>query len=161
MTNSIKLTPEQIKTLSEGGSVTIEGVEVAQEEAVKLWEPSGGEWLVNGEGKVFRAEKNSDFDYIVNGMRFETQEQAEYAAKQYKIYHWMFKAWLEVVGDWRPDWTDVNQTKYHMYWDHRDSKFFVDNWTRVQESSGFHFPTEAQAQKWAGMVGHLIKELGV
>lgn len=152
MSKTITLTDEQYKALQSGESITIEPPN-------KQWQPRGGMWWIDAEGSVVNG--NSFAATRLFGIEFNTKKEAEYASEQYRIYHWMFKAWLEVVGDWRPDWDNEGQCKHYAYYNHSRENIGTTDHRSVREAHGFLFPTKGKAQDWADMVGHLIKKLGV
>ena len=124
------------------------------------WAGPKGDWVIQGNGKVYNLNPTDLLGgtYQQAGHCGETEEQAKYIRDQLTHYAWMLHAWLEVVGDWRPNWDDT-ASKYYIYY--YSGGFGVNHRKSSREPHGFYFPTKQQANQWAEMVGERIKELGV
>ena len=126
------------------------------------WEGPKGEWIVEGDGNVVRYDRHGGVvpRYMKTGHCGETKEQAEYIRDQLTHYARMLHAWREVVGDWRPDWSDDSLDKIYAWVDHRNNQFCTSTVGGVSYAHGFYFETEEQAHQFIEMVGDRIKELG-
>jgi hypothetical protein len=117
----------------------------------KKWEPSGT-CIIMGNGDVndrVTTWPRLD-DYIKNGMCGKTKEQAEYIRDNVFNYAWMIHAWLEVVGDWRPD-CDRGQ-KEGVFYCSRHSMKAVKIWSGMGYP-GFYFPSKESCEQWLEMIG--------
>ena len=52
------------------------------------------------------------------GLAFKTKEEAEQFDKE-RILLFKLHKWAEMKnGDWEPEWSDINENKYYIYYDH-------------------------------------------
>ena len=121
------------------------------------WEGPKGDWYIGGDGDTWLVGSTSG-TYQKTGHCAKTKKQAEYIRDQLTHYAWMIHAWLEVVGDWRPDWKDGGQAKCACF--NAEGEPRTDYTISWQSAHGFYFPTETQAKQWQEMVGERIVELG-
>lgn len=120
------------------------------------WAGPSGDWNILGDGDV-----RNDLvgrlllhRYHATGHCGETEKQAEFIRDQLTNYAWMLHAWLEVVGDWRPDIHDKNQTKYVYAVDEKSARGAT---TTFKEPHLFYFQTKEDCLRWVDMVGDKIK----
>lgn len=118
MNHSIQLTAEQFEALQSGQPITIE----PPKPTTTKWEPKPGIFtlrLAFGTSVI----SYSDDSYRLAGMEYQTQSQADSAAKQLRAYARQL-AWLAENDDgWVADWSDNNQNKYCVYFVHSNSRF--------------------------------------
>ena len=129
----------------------------------KKWEGLEPNYVIGGRGILY-SKQNVDptliSDYKKIGFVAGTEKNAKYMLEQLSHYAWMLQAWLEIVGDWRPDWEDSSQNKFAVYYSCNKNRLYVENWNTIKDLHGFYFQTHEQAQKFIEMVGDRIKELG-
>ena len=132
--------------------------EIVSEPEVKEWFPPGGDWYIGTDGNEYHS--RSTPGSRMYGVEFNAKSTAKEAAKAYKIYHWLYQAWLQEVGCWRPDWTDATQKKFYVWYSYQDARCIVSWGDPLQQGThGFYFPSENQAYNWIKKVGHLILSL--
>lgn len=111
MRNTITLTDEQMKALQSGQSITIE----PPNPVIQKWEPKGGDYTIYGDFKVEQCGMNTE-SFRLAGMEYQTQFQAEKAAKALQSYARQL-AWIsENCDGWIADWGNSEQIKYYVYY---------------------------------------------
>ena len=89
---------------------------------VTRWEPQSGEWYVETSGKVSMG--NSIKRTQSFGIERQTEEEAEYAARQMRIHNRLLAYVAEFDKGWKADWTNgANQHKYFIYFDFATNKY--------------------------------------
>ena len=62
-----------------------------------------------------------EWDYVrlyQRGLAFKTEEEARQYDKE-RILLFKLHKWAEMKnGDWEPEWSDINENKYYIYYDH-------------------------------------------
>lgn len=107
MNNTITLTPEQMEDLNNGKSIVIE----PPKPNITKWEPKREKICVF---------LNSDDSS--NGLQYQTQSQANNAAKAVRSYARQL-AWLAENEDgWIADWNDNSQEKYYISYNYVSNK---------------------------------------
>ncbi len=120
MTNTIQLTDEQMKALQSGQSITIE----PPKQVIQKWEPKGGDYTIYGDFKVERCGMNTE-SFRLAGMEYQTQFQAEQAAKALRSYARKL-AWLAENDDgWVADWDNRYQIKNYVYFDTKIKRYSI------------------------------------
>jgi len=90
-----------------------------------VWEPKKGEkyYFVGSDGTVqchyWRGDQ-LDMDLLKHHNIFRTEAQAEKAAQHQSRYNLVLQAVMHLEPDQVVDWSDVNQLKYLVYFNHRD-----------------------------------------
>lgn len=79
------------------------------------WEPKGG-WCIDVEGDILTCDEGLFADF---GNCFKSYEQAEKAAKAMRAHNRLL-AWVSehVTCGWEADWSDYQQCKYYVFFDH-------------------------------------------
>ena len=161
MTNTEIKKAEQLIAAAEA---TIESVKKTLEELrlveqAEQWKPTPGKYCLYGDGNS-DGTVDMDVRYCQFGTSFKDEKSADEGSSQFRIYHWMYHAWLEVMDDDKVDWGDCTG-KFVVLWNHSKGAFLIfPVGTRNQLAHGFHFNTHDQCEQWAHMVGHLIPKLG-
>lgn len=102
MNHTIQLTSEQFEALQSGQSITIE----PPKPSITKWEPKGGDYTIYGDFKVERCGMNTE-SFRLAGMEYQTQFQAEQAAKALRSYARQL-AW---VSEHYPDY-NISEKSY-------------------------------------------------
>ena len=64
-----------------------------------------------------------------------------------------------VRGDWRPDWSDNQQEKYYIGYDHSEEEFFYDDFANTQLTISEMYFSREHANKVLELINkHLSKE---
>lgn len=124
------------------------------------WEPKIGDYMLYGDGNAVVSLDNRRRDYQLFGTTFSNNILANKASEQFRIYHWMYQAWLEVMGDERVDWNGPDE-KFEVIYNYTTKQTFISSMIHHQAAHGFYFNTTAQCEQWVKMVGRLIPKLGV
>lgn len=149
---SIKLTAEQFEALQSGQPITIE----PPKPAITKWEPAGGEYTIKTAlNDVVKCKSAKPFRLV--GLEYQTQSQADSAAKQLRTYARQL-AWLAENDDgWVADWKDSKQLKYYIYMSHNSNK--ITKYTNYTDQSlGIIYMSEANAVKLAQLMNDGIVE---
>ena len=121
--------------------------DLEEKHKAEKWEPRDGSFYVRPEGVYYGYPTEEHQCY---GTKFQTGAQAEEGYKNFRAYHRCYQAWLEIVGDWRPDWSDDSQKKYYSY---HNGCFLVNHFTYlVRYAASHYFKTPEQTKKFIGMV---------
>lgn len=120
----ITFTKEQVKAItdafSRGESITIE----PPKPVITKWEPKGGDSCILKDFSVALVNNNCTYPKY---MSYETQEQAEQAAKALRSYARQL-AWLAENSDgWKPDWKDILKEKYYIYYDENTNDYSINS----------------------------------
>lgn len=119
-TITLTLDDEQMKALQSGQSITIE----PPKPIITKWEPTGGDYCILKDFSVALVNNNCTYP---KHMTYETQEQAEQAAKAIRSYARQL-AWLEENSDgWKPDWKDASEHKYYIYYDEKTNDYNINS----------------------------------
>ena len=107
----ITFTKEQVKAIadafSRGESITIE----PPKPDIQKWEPKGGDYCILKDFSVALVNNNCTYPKY---MTYQTQDQAEQAAKAIRSYARQL-AWLAENDDgWVADWENCGQLKYYV-----------------------------------------------
>ena len=78
---------------------------------------------------------------------FRFKELAELRAKQREAEDELFNIWESLVGDWRPDWSDINEPKWYLsfQWGERIGAYVA--YTVTKQPPYRFFPTEELARR--------------
>lgn len=152
MTNhTIQLTAEQFEALQSGQPITIE----PPKPTITKWEPKPGRFTADiSELKSY--ESASVKTYQLAGMEYQTQSQADSAAKQLRAYARQL-AWLAENDDgWIADWSK-DQNKCYVVYSHEDAKFEIKGCYQSNHLSTI-FMSESNATKLAQLMNDGIVE---
>lgn len=124
------------------------------------WVPKEGEkyWLMDIDANIFEVtflDTKSDRDAAQIGNRFRTKEEAEKAKAKLIAKQTIRKS----ANFWKPNWADVNQTKYHGFYDHLVGGLAVGE-TKYSQGDTIYFPTKemvekSQAENWQEWIDFL------
>jgi hypothetical protein len=115
----------------------------------KKWGPEG-QLCILGNGDITTMDNTPSYE--INGMCGKTKDHAEYIRDNVFNYAWMIHAWLEVVGDWRPDWGNGNQHKWSAdRFEERD--IYAHAYSSVKSPGRLYFPSEEACDQWLEMIG--------
>jgi hypothetical protein len=116
--NTITLTEEQMKALQSGQSITIE----PPKPIITKWDPKGGRYTIYGDFRVEYSGINAE-TFRLAGTEYQTQTQAEQAAKALRSYARQL-AWLAENDDgWTVDWNNTIKPKPFVYFDTINNKY--------------------------------------
>lgn len=152
MNHSIQLTAEQFEALQSGQPITIE----PPKPTITKWEPIGGKCIIHTELDLQL--RNQTFaPYKLLSLGFQTQSQADSAAKALRSYARQL-AWLAENDDgWIADWNDYDQYKYYIYYGNNNSRFNKYKCYQAQYINTI-FMSEANATKLAQLMNDGIVE---
>ena len=94
---------------------------------VTRWEPQSGEWYVETSGKVSMGWSIKRTQFF--GVERQTEEEAEYAARQMRIHNRLLAYVAEFDKDWKADWTNADQDKYFVGFDHVTNEYYTNKRT--------------------------------
>ena len=152
MNHTIQLTAEQFEALQSGQPITIE----PPKPVITKWEPKPGAFTIDLISLV-SYEAFSINEYRLAGAEYQTQSQADSAAKQLRAYARQL-AWLAENDDgWIADWNDYKQNKYFVSYNHYHQKITRGNSYNTQFINTI-FMSEANASKLAQLMNDGIVE---
>lgn len=73
----------------------------------------------------------SDDNLKVNAYR--TEKEAEKAYNKAVAVEKIKRRILELQGNWKPDWSEDNEKKYYIHYDHYERKFIHSHWFKGQQ----------------------------
>lgn len=155
MSHTIQLTAEQFQALQSGQPITIEPPKPAIQ--IAKWGPIGGKFLISGALDSSYSIENKHNEYSASGLRYQTQSQANSAAKAIRAYARKL-AWLAENDDgWIADWNDYEQNKYFVNYNHYNQKFGRGNSYNTQFINTIYM-SEANAEKLVKLMNDGIVE---
>ena len=151
MSHTIQLTAEQFEALQSGQPITIE----PPKPVITKWEPAGGEYTIRTAlDDVVKCKSAKPFRLV--GLEYQTQSQANSAAKQLRAYARQL-AWLAENDDgWVADWSK-DQNKYYVTYSHEKAEFETTFCYQSNHLSTI-FMSEANATKLARLMNDGIVE---
>lgn len=151
MSHTIQLTAEQFEALQSGQPITIE----PPKPAITKWEPAGGEYTIKTAlDDVVKCKSYKPFRLV--GLEYQTQSQANSAAKALRSYARQL-AWLAENDDgWVADWSK-DQNKYYVTYSHEKAEFETTFCYQSDHLSTI-FMSEANATKLAQLMNDGIVE---
>ena len=153
MNNTITLTDDQMKALQSGQSITIE----PPKQFIQRWEPKGGQWLISAALNDSYSIENKHNEYSLSGLRYQTQEQAEQAAKALRSYARQLN-WLNENDDgWSPEWLNGTKPKFYIYFDTCSMKYGMYSST-VSHNLGTQYMSKNTAIKLCQLLNDGIVE---
>ena len=87
-------------------------------EPVAKWQPKGGNFFIQSNGKVSEVVGGSDTPHKEFGVERPARQQAEHAAVEMRRFNRLLALRDELCGDEVVDWTD-DEEKYHIYFSHQ------------------------------------------
>ena len=152
MNHTIQLTAEQFQALQSGQPITIE----PPKPTVTKWEPAGGEYTIKTAlDDVVKCKSAKPFRLA--GLEYQTQSQADSAAKQLRAYARQL-AWLAENDDgWVANWDNLEQSKYFVYITYTSNKVIVDS-NYIGKSFGAIHMSKDNATKLAQLMNDGIVE---
>ena len=152
MNHSIQLTAEQFEALQSGQPITIE----PPKSAITKWEPKPGAFTIDLVSLV-SYEAISNDKYRLAGAEYQTKSQADSAAKALRAYARELAYLAENDDGWIADWSDSEQSKYHIRIEHNRNK--IKTYTNfINQSIGLIFMSEQNATKLAQLMNDGIVE---
>ena len=152
MNHTIQLTAEQFEALQSGQPITIE----PPKPAIIKWEPKPGRFTADIPA-VKSYESTSTKEYQLAGMEYQTESQADSAAKQLRAYARQLAYLAENDDGWVADWSDNRQSKFYVYYHHETEKA-LKSYDVSAESFGIIYMSEANATKLAQLMNDGIVE---
>ena len=127
-----------------------------EKEKKSVWKPYKQGFWITGTGDINITSSN-DQSNLHNC--FRTKELAELRQKQRQAEDELFNIWESLVGDWRPDWSDMNQRKYFVNYDsNRNPKIKAEfNVSANYKPKYYYFPTDELAMKQYEMASEHAK----
>ena len=122
-------------------------------------------WVIFDSGefeKVIWNDYNIDKEVFNVGNAFPTKEAAELEAKRRKLLT-RFRAFRdECNGNWKPDWTNVRQNKYYVFYSQMNNHVWVSHQVLGNHFHIFgYFKNNEDAQRAIDLFGDEIIELFV
>lgn len=111
------------------------------------WQPKGGDYYIQMNGKVYSFAKpqQAEIDF---GMAFETRQAAEKATKAYRKYHRLYKLAEELnPPDWDTDWSDADQEKFGLNYDHLQDQWRVLCFYQTSSPGSVYFASKERAEQ--------------
>ena len=153
MNHTIQLTAEQFEALQSGQPITIK----PPKPTITKWEPVGGRYCIINYSLSTINWNNAPKEATTSGLSYETQSQADSAAKAIRAYARQL-AWLAENDDgWVADWPDNRQIKFYVYYNHETEKA-LKSYDASAESFGIIYMSEANATKLAQLMNDGIVE---
>ena len=153
MNHTIQLTAEQFEALQSGQPITIE----PPKPAITKWEPAGGEYTIKAAlDDVVKCKSAKPFRLV--GLEYQTQSQADSAAKQLRAYARQLAWFAENDDGWVADWSNIHQYKYYVYYRHGNNDRFKKCSCYKDQYINTIFMSEANAAKLAQLMNDGIVE---
>ena len=119
-TITLTLDDEQMKALQSGKAITIEPPKLG----IQKWQPKGGDYCILKDFSVALVNNNCTYP---KHMTYQTESQAEQAAKAIRSYARQL-AWLTENSDgWKPDWEDTSKEKYCICYDEKLNYYHINS----------------------------------
>lgn len=109
---------------------------------------------------IFNVDSNADKSLYKKNLMFDTREEAEQFIKEQTLIK-KIKCWAkEQQGDWKPDWSDINQRKYYVNIDRFNKETFWDwHWEYDKLSKLPYFKSKEIAEACIDKFGDEILEV--
>jgi hypothetical protein len=152
--NTITLTDEQMKALQSGQPITIE----PPKQPITKWEPKGGDYIIDHLLNTITFKNGFKNELWINsGLIYQTESQAEQAAKALRSYARQL-AWLAENDDgWVANWENPNQYKHYVYF-HNVKQMYHMSHDYSAKSIGLVYMSENNAQKLCQLLNDGIVE---
>ena len=151
MSHTIQLTAEQFEALQSGQPITIE----PPKPAIIKWEPKPGRFTADISA-VKSYESASAKECQLAGIEYQTESQADSAAKAIRAYARQLAYLAENDDGWVADWSK-DQNKYYVTYSHQKAKFETTFCFQSNHLSTI-FMSEANATKLAQLMNDGIVE---
>ena len=149
-TITLTLDDEQMKALQSGKAITIEPPKLS----IQKWQPKGGDYCILKDFSVALVNNNCTYPKY---MTYQTESQAEQAAKAIRSYARQL-AWLVENSDgWKPDWKDASKGKYYIYYEEK-TKYYNINSNQVYKSINTIYMSKKNAEKLCQLLNDGIVE---
>ena len=149
-TITLILDDEQMKALQSGKAITIEPPKLG----IQKWQPKGGDYCILKDFSVALVNNNCTYP---KHMAYETQEQAEQAAKAIRSYARQL-AWLVENSDgWKPDWKDTSKEKYYIHYDVKTNYYNINS-NQVYKNINTIYMSKKNAEKLCQLLNDGIVE---
>ena len=149
-TITLTLDDEQMKALQSGKAITIE----PPKPSIQKWQPKGGDYCILKDFSVALVNNNCTYP---KHMTYQTQEQAEQAAKALRSYARQL-AWLAENSDgWKPDWKDTSNQKYYVYYEEK-TNYYENNLNQVHKNINTIYMSKKNAEKLCQLLNDGIVE---
>lgn len=155
MSHTIQLTAEQFEALQSGQPITIEPPKPVI--PIAKWEPIEGNYCVVNYCLSADYYNRAPSNAAASGLTYKTQSQADSAAKQLRAYARQLAYLAENDDGWIADWSDSEQSKYHIYIEHNGNKIKTDK-NFINQSIGLIYMSQANAEKLAQLMNDGIVE---
>jgi len=119
-------------------------------ESVK-WQPKGGNFFIQSNGKVSEVVGGSDTPHKEFGVERPERQQAERAAVEMRRFNRLLALRDELCGDEVLSWIDNDEEKYYVYFSHESKAWYVSS-DDFGESIQPYFRNENVAQKACNML---------
>lgn len=121
-------------------------------EPVAKWQPQGGNFFIQTNGKVSEVVGGSDTLHKEFGVERPARQQAHRAAVEMRRFNRMLALRDELCGDEIDfDWSNDNEVKYSVYFYHTRKEWGVAGHT-YSENSTPYFTSEGAAQRACNML---------
>ena len=149
-TITLTLDDEQMKALQSGKAITIKSPKLG----IQKWQPKGGDYCILKDFSVALVNNNCTYP---KHMTYQTQEQAEQAAKALRSYARQL-AWLAENSDgWKPDWKDISKEKYYVYYEEKTNYYGINS-NQVHKNINTIYMSKKNAEKLRQLLNDGIVE---
>jgi hypothetical protein len=108
------------------------------------WEPEGGEWYIRNDASIGNS---SSTDNCRNfGLERSTKELAERATKEMRAFNRILAYVHEHAPDWVADWSDANQKKCNVYFNHTSKDYWHVDYNVFSNSVQPYMPENVARQ---------------
>ena len=149
-TITLTLNDEQMNALQSDKAITIEPPKLG----IQKWQPKGGDNCILKDFSVALVNNNCTYPKY---MSYETQEQAEQAAKAIRSYARQL-AWLSENSDgWKPDWQVTLTEKYYIYYEEKINRYSINS-NQVHRNINTVYMSKKNAEKLCKLLNDGIVE---
>lgn len=120
--------------------------------------------ISNGNASIYDIYFNpadyGDIKAFEHGLYFDIEQEAEQYLRECKLL-FKLKQWAKIKNDgWEPDWEDIHQGKYHIFYDHyRKELYFSFNYSTSHINKLPYFKSQEIAQECIDLFGDEIIEV--
>ena len=118
---------------------------------VRKWQPKGGNFFIQSNGKVSEVVGGSDTPHKEFGVERPAGQQAQRAAVEMRRFNRLLALRDELCGDVVVNWTDNESNKWILYFDNKDNEWTTGK-NQYMQYVGVYFANEASAQKACDML---------
>lgn len=127
-------------------------------EPVAKWQPKGGNFFIQSNGKVSEVVGGSDNPHKEFGVERPARQQAQRAAVEMRRFNRLLALRDELCGDKSVNWGDEYKEKYYVYFSHDSARWDTSS-DEYCESIRPYFTTKELAQKACDMLNRGEVEL--